>query len=232
MRSYLNRLSFELSRVQTKWASEGRWFKSSRPDHKKQSTWNYSPGAFLLSERMPGGRPVQDGIVPTVVLAFHAFRFYLFPYHPGLVVEWQPQMSGCPVGPVGILPPPAAAHPARHKQIKRISMPFEIFMTLSFRASVPHHHVFRCPEAIIVFLLENKLQQKDDVFIYVFSCEILSSIRSVRDSTELQAFPALSGCWYAAAGAGAAVTYYAVEKGYKVQTPVTHETPKKQQDKQ
>ena len=43
-------------------------------------------------------------------------------------------------------------------------------------------------------------------------------------------FPALSGCWYvAAAGAGAAVTYYAVENGYKVQSPVTHETPKKQQ---
>jgi hypothetical protein len=47
------------------------------------------------------------------------------------------------------------------------------------------------------------------------------------------AFPALSGCWYvAAAGAGAAVTYYAVEKGYKVQSPVTHETPEKQQDKE
>ncbi|HEX9911360.1 MAG TPA: hypothetical protein VGA86_10775 [Desulfatiglandales bacterium] len=45
------------------------------------------------------------------------------------------------------------------------------------------------------------------------------------------AFPALSGCWYvAAAGAGAAVTYYAVDKGYKVQTPVTHETTKKQQE--
>ena len=47
------------------------------------------------------------------------------------------------------------------------------------------------------------------------------------------AFPALSGCWYvAAAGAGAAVTYNAVDKGYKVQTPVTHETPKRQQDKE
>ena len=46
-------------------------------------------------------------------------------------------------------------------------------------------------------------------------------------------FPALSGCWYvAAAGAGAAVAYYAVEKGYKVQSPVTHETPKKEQDKE
>jgi hypothetical protein len=45
----------------------------------------------------------------------------------------------------------------------------------------------------------------------------------------LLALPALSGCWYvAAAGAGAAVTYYAVEKGYKVQSPVTHESPKKQ----
>jgi hypothetical protein len=47
------------------------------------------------------------------------------------------------------------------------------------------------------------------------------------------AFPALSGCWYvAAAGAGAAVTYYAVQKDYKVQSPVTHETPTKQQDKE
>jgi hypothetical protein len=47
------------------------------------------------------------------------------------------------------------------------------------------------------------------------------------------AFPALSGCWYAAAaGAGAAVGYHAVEKGYKVQSPVTHETPKKQQEKE
>jgi hypothetical protein len=45
--------------------------------------------------------------------------------------------------------------------------------------------------------------------------------------------PALSGCWYvAAAGAGAAVGYYAVEKGYKVQSPVTYETPRehKQQE--
>ena len=96
-------------------------------------------------------------------------------------------MSGCPVGPVGILPPPTPAHPARHKQIKRISMPFKIFMTLSFRASVPHHLLFRCPEAIIVFLLKKKLQQKDDVLIYVFSCEILSTIRSARDSIEFQA---------------------------------------------
>jgi len=47
------------------------------------------------------------------------------------------------------------------------------------------------------------------------------------------AFPALSGCWYvAAAGAGAAVTYYAVENGYKAQSPVTHEIPNKQQDKE
>lgn len=47
----------------------------------------------------------------------------------------------------------------------------------------------------------------------------------------IAAFPALSGCWYvAAAGAGAAATYIAVEKGYKVQSPVTHETPNKQRD--
>jgi len=46
-------------------------------------------------------------------------------------------------------------------------------------------------------------------------------------------FPALGGCWYvAAAGAGAAITYYAVEKGYKVQSPVTHKVPKEQQDKE
>jgi len=46
-------------------------------------------------------------------------------------------------------------------------------------------------------------------------------------------FPALSGCWYvAAAGAGAAVTYYAVDKGYKVQSPVTQETPRDQQNKE
>jgi hypothetical protein len=44
-------------------------------------------------------------------------------------------------------------------------------------------------------------------------------------------FPAFSGCWYAAAaGAGAAVAYYASEEGYKVQTPVTHEVPDKQKD--
>jgi hypothetical protein len=49
----------------------------------------------------------------------------------------------------------------------------------------------------------------------------------------LLAFPSLSGCWYvAAAGAGAAVTYYAVEEGYKVQSPVTHETPKQQEAKE
>jgi len=46
-------------------------------------------------------------------------------------------------------------------------------------------------------------------------------------------FPALSGCWYvAAAGAGAAVTYYAVDKGYKVQSPVTHESPRYQQNRE
>ena len=45
--------------------------------------------------------------------------------------------------------------------------------------------------------------------------------------------PALSGCWYvAAAGAGAAAGYYAKEKGYIMQSPVTKETPKRDQDKQ
>jgi hypothetical protein len=39
--------------------------------------------------------------------------------------------------------------------------------------------------------------------------------------------PALSGCWYvAAAGAGAGIGYYASEKGYKPQSPVTYSTPK------
>ena len=56
--------------------------------------------------------------------------------------------------------------------------------------------------------------------------------RFLRLMIVLLAFPALSRCWYvAAAGAGAAVTYYAVENGYKAQSPVTHETPNKQQDK-
>jgi hypothetical protein len=56
--------------------------------------------------------------------------------------------------------------------------------------------------------------------------------RFLRLMLVLLAFPALSGCWYvAAAGAGAAVTYYAVENGYKAQSPVTHEVPNKQQDK-
>jgi hypothetical protein len=46
------------------------------------------------------------------------------------------------------------------------------------------------------------------------------------------AFPALSGCWYvAAAGAGAAVTYIAVEHGYKAQSPITHDVSKTQDDK-
>jgi hypothetical protein len=49
----------------------------------------------------------------------------------------------------------------------------------------------------------------------------------------IAAFPALSGCWYvAAAGAGAAVTYYAVENGYRAQSPVTHEIPNKQETKE
>jgi hypothetical protein len=40
--------------------------------------------------------------------------------------------------------------------------------------------------------------------------------------------PALSGCWYAAAaGAGAYGGYKAKEKGYKAQSPITKETPKK-----
>lgn len=48
----------------------------------------------------------------------------------------------------------------------------------------------------------------------------------------IAAFPALTGCWYvAAAGAGAAATYIAVEHGYKAQSPITHETPNRQQDK-
>jgi ABC-type sugar transport system substrate-binding protein len=57
--------------------------------------------------------------------------------------------------------------------------------------------------------------------------------RSLRLMLLVAAFPALSGCWYAAAaGAGAAVTYYAVENGYKAQSPVTHEMPDKRQSKE
>ena len=41
----------------------------------------------------------------------------------------------------------------------------------------------------------------------------------------LLTFPALSVCWYVAA----AVTYHAVEKGCRVQSPVTQENQKKQQ---
>ena len=45
--------------------------------------------------------------------------------------------------------------------------------------------------------------------------------------------PALSGCWYvAAAGAGAAVGYYAYEKGYKAQSPITYKTPKENKDEE
>lgn len=43
--------------------------------------------------------------------------------------------------------------------------------------------------------------------------------------------PALSGCWYvAAAGAGAYGGYKMKEKGYKVQSPVEKETPKKSEE--
>jgi hypothetical protein len=40
----------------------------------------------------------------------------------------------------------------------------------------------------------------------------------------------LSGCWFVvAAGAGAAIGYYASQSGYKVQAPVTYKTPGEQQ---
>jgi len=46
-------------------------------------------------------------------------------------------------------------------------------------------------------------------------------------------FPALSGCWYAAAaGAGAYGGYKAKEKGYTVQSPVTKEKSDKGEDKE
>ena len=46
-------------------------------------------------------------------------------------------------------------------------------------------------------------------------------------------FPALSGCWYvAAAGAGAAIGYYAYKEGYRTQSPVTYKTPQEQSDKE
>jgi hypothetical protein len=45
--------------------------------------------------------------------------------------------------------------------------------------------------------------------------------------------PALSGCWYAAAaGAGAYGGYKAKEKGYKAQSPITKETPKKSDEEE
>jgi len=41
--------------------------------------------------------------------------------------------------------------------------------------------------------------------------------------------PALSGCWYAAAaGAGAAIGYYAHKEGFKAQSPITYENPERQ----
>ena len=43
--------------------------------------------------------------------------------------------------------------------------------------------------------------------------------------------PAFSGCWYvAAAGAGAYGGYKMKEKGYKVQSPVEKESPKKSEE--
>ena len=49
----------------------------------------------------------------------------------------------------------------------------------------------------------------------------------------IAAFPALSGCWYvAAAGAGAAIGYYAYKEGYRTQSPVTYKTPQEQSDKE
>jgi len=45
--------------------------------------------------------------------------------------------------------------------------------------------------------------------------------------------PAFSGCWYvAAAGAGAYGGYKAKEKGYKAQSPITKETPKKSDEEE
>jgi hypothetical protein len=45
--------------------------------------------------------------------------------------------------------------------------------------------------------------------------------------------PTLSGCWYvAAAGAGAAIGYYASQKGYKAQSPVTYKTPEESKEKE
>ena len=49
----------------------------------------------------------------------------------------------------------------------------------------------------------------------------------------LSLLPAFSGCWYvAAAGAGAAVGYYAYKEGYRAQSPVTYKTPQEQKDKE
>ncbi len=44
--------------------------------------------------------------------------------------------------------------------------------------------------------------------------------------------PTLSGCWYvAAAGVGAAAGYYASQKGYKAQSPVTYKTPEERKER-
>jgi hypothetical protein len=45
--------------------------------------------------------------------------------------------------------------------------------------------------------------------------------------------PALSGCWYvAAAGVGAGMGYYASQKGYKAQSPVTYSAPKESKNEE
>ncbi len=58
-------------------------------------------------------------------------------------------------------------------------------------------------------------------------------VKALRLILLLWLLPALSGCWYAAAaGAGAAIGYYASDRGYKVQSPVTYETPKQDKEDQ
>jgi hypothetical protein len=59
------------------------------------------------------------------------------------------------------------------------------------------------------------------------------TIRSVvRVALLLAIFPALTGCWYAAAaGAGAYGGYKMKEKGYTVQSPVTKEKSDQGEDK-
>jgi hypothetical protein len=48
IRNYINMLLIKFLRVKTIWGSEGRWFKSSRPDQIIEALGIQRPSAFLL----------------------------------------------------------------------------------------------------------------------------------------------------------------------------------------